>query len=208
MEYKIYGSGSSGNAVKIDNMLFDVGLPIKTLQPIVDDVDIIFISHIHGDHINTSTIKHFQAKIIIAPQSVIDMLPSNLITRKLIVAEDKRTLEILGYVIQCTELVHGGVECFGWDVTFPDGKKLFYATDTSTLKQVPLSKKYDYLFVESNYDEWKWNAMFEKARNENERKRLLNNKRHLSKQQSMEFYLEHSNKGALYIELHKSRDFY
>ena len=58
MDYKIIASGSSGNAILLDNgILLDCGIPFKKIQPYVDKIKAVFLSHCHHDHLNIQTLK-------------------------------------------------------------------------------------------------------------------------------------------------------
>lgn len=49
MEYEIINTGSDGNAVVVNRMIFiDCGVSFKRLQPFIKKIRIIFISHIHS----------------------------------------------------------------------------------------------------------------------------------------------------------------
>lgn len=57
MKYEIISSGSVGNAVKLTfpngvKMMIDIGLSFKVLKPHLQDCHLVFISHVHGDHLN------------------------------------------------------------------------------------------------------------------------------------------------------------
>lgn len=57
MNYEIISSGSVGNAVKLTlpngvKMMIDCGISYKTLKTHMEDVQILFVSHRHADHLN------------------------------------------------------------------------------------------------------------------------------------------------------------
>lgn len=58
MDYEIVASGSKGNAVIIRKIiLIDCGVSFKKLEPYYKDLKIVFLTHIHSDHFNKTTIK-------------------------------------------------------------------------------------------------------------------------------------------------------
>jgi hypothetical protein len=93
------------------------------------------------------------------------------------------TLDVGDYVFTPFECIHD-VPCYGYTWTFKENN-IIYATDTSTLENAP-DGLYDYMFIESNHDEQKLEAV----RNENKGSYnpYLSGKRHLSTQQQRHFY--------------------
>lgn len=58
MKYKIINSGSDGNCILInDEILLDCGVSFKKIEPYYKKLKLVFISHIHHDHLLPSTIK-------------------------------------------------------------------------------------------------------------------------------------------------------
>ena len=55
MHYKVIASGSKGNAVLINDVLVDIGIPFSTLKPYLYKVNYIIITHIHTDHLRMAT---------------------------------------------------------------------------------------------------------------------------------------------------------
>ena len=57
-------SNSKGNAILyFDNtLLLDIGVPYKMIEPYVNDIKYVFISHIHTDHFNKSAVKKLANK--------------------------------------------------------------------------------------------------------------------------------------------------
>lgn len=89
-------------------------------------------------------------------------------------------------------------------VTEFNGKRVIYATDTSTLEHAP-EGLYDLFLIESNHDELK----IKLAKGVKGYDPKINAQRHLSKQASREFYfLRRVGVESEYVELHKSARFY
>lgn len=58
MKYNIINSGSDGNCILInDGILLDCGISFKKIEPYYKKLKLVFISHIHHDHLLPSTIK-------------------------------------------------------------------------------------------------------------------------------------------------------
>ena len=57
MNYKIINSGSDGNGMIIeDTILIDCGISFKKLNEYYKRLEIVLLTHIHGDHFNKKTI--------------------------------------------------------------------------------------------------------------------------------------------------------
>ena len=57
MDVEIVQTGSSGNCVILDKTIcLDLGVSWKKIRKYVNDLQLVFISHAHGDHFNALTI--------------------------------------------------------------------------------------------------------------------------------------------------------
>jgi ribonuclease BN (tRNA processing enzyme) len=202
MKYKIISTGSKGNCVIINDVMVDVGVPFGKIKNELYDIKYLLITHGHSDHLNIKTIQqvaeNFPRIKIIGNYEVHDIYNCNIIANAgfEIVTDD--------YVFTPFQCVHD-VLCYGFTWTFED-QEIIYATDTSTLEHAP-AKKYDWLFLESNHDEYK----LEQVRNvqKGSYNPYLSGKRHLSTQQAKTFfYLNRRNENSQFIELHQSSRFY
>ena len=59
LNYEIIASGSSGNCVVIEDMMFDVGVPYSKIRKYLYNIKYLFISHAHSDHINNLSLTLF-----------------------------------------------------------------------------------------------------------------------------------------------------
>lgn len=203
LKYEIVKSGSRGNCVIIDDMMFDCGVPYRDLEEHLYKIKYLFITHRHCDHVNSSTIRRIQRKYprirIIGNYDVIHLVKLDHMVG------DGTSLSFADRKIQSFKCVHN-VPCSGYvvkkgDITF------IYATDTSTLEHAP-KIKYDYFFIEGNHDEKKIEQIMgnQKKYGYNAWKGAM---RHLSTQKSETFYyLNRRSKNSKWIELHKSERFY
>jgi len=64
MQFKIIKTGSGGNAYLFDeNIMIDCGLPFSHFKDVdFSKIDYILLTHIHGDHYNSSTIRNIALK--------------------------------------------------------------------------------------------------------------------------------------------------
>lgn len=204
LNYEIIGSGSSGNCVIIEDMMFDCGVSYKEIGEKLYDIKYLFITHRHSDHIKTNTmnaiIKNFPRLKIIANYDVARIVPTYDIVG------DVTELDLGDRTVQAFKCYHD-VPTTGFVVSMND-TNLIYATDTASLKDAP-DIKYDYMFIESNHDEKKVELIRNKSLKLYGYDAWKGAMRHLSTQKSREFYYLHRrDKDSKWIELHKSKRFY
>lgn len=201
LDYKIIATGSSGNAVRIKDVLVDCGVPFKHLKEELRHISVMLITHTHSDHIMRSTF-----------DKVRRMYPHITVVGNYAVAYNYDVDVIVGamdiaikdYVFTPFECPHD-VPCTGyvWEV---DGKRLIYATDTAGMDHAPLGK-YDYFFLESNHDEEKIKKAMGKRIGAYDPYESA--KRHLSTQEcKLFYYMRRKDKDSKLIELHQSKRFY
>lgn len=206
MQYKIIASGSTGNAVLIEDVLIDCGVNFKDIKEHLYKVRYLFYTHIHGDHFKLSTFKAIKRQFpnidIYANADIAYKVGINNLKKVLI---DGSVYKVENKEIKVFSCVHD-VECFGFYININKDTDILYATDTTSLAYAP-NIKYDYMFIESNHDENKINAMMNNSKYGYDV--YSNAKRHLSTQQSKAYYYMHKkNKNSKWIELHKSERFY
>lgn len=221
-DINIISTGSAGNCVVIDEkIMIDVGLGDKHIGETLDKIDYLLITHRHGDHLNLGAIKKLHKRkpwklnkslyvnedtrqhIIKSHNTRFDYTPpdSNIIDDSSIF--QLKTNEYT-YEVETFKLEHD-VENQGFVITREDGLTMVYATDTNTMKYAP-KRVYDYIVVESNYDEDKiFDALT--SHNFEDRFRASRNFRHLSIQQFKEFVRTHRHKNTEIYALHESGTF-
>lgn len=203
LDYHIIGTGSSGNAVRIENIMFDCGVPFSHMKEDLYKVDTLLITHSHSDHIKPATLERIRKEFPgitvfgnadVAYQYDVDMVvgskPFSLRKRRKIIPFDGvHDVPVTGYIVQMK------------------GLNILYMTDTSRVNP-PSDLLLDYIFLESNFDE-------RKLRQEAKRYKkhgydpYLSVTRHLSTQKCKEFYYTHRrNEESKLIELHQSQRFY
>lgn len=203
IDYNIIGTGSTGNAVRIENIMFDCGMPFNHMKEDLYKVDTLLITHSHSDHVKGSTFdkirKEFPliriyANAHVAYQydvdKVIGTMPFKLRgNRKVIPFDGTHDVPVTGFIVQMK------------------GLNILYMTDTASVI-LPMDIPLDYVFLESNFDE-------RKLREESKRYRrngydpYLSVTRHLSTQKCKEFYFLHRrNRDSVLVELHQSKRFY
>lgn len=202
MNYKIIASSSAGNCVVINDVMVDCGVAFNTIKEYLYKIKYLLITHIHTDHVNETTLmkikKEFPRIKIIGNHEVHQM------HRVDVISNNRYPITFKDYSFTPFECVHDVVtQGFVWEY---EGKKIIYATDTSSL-EFAIGEKYDYLFLESNHDA----KRLEQIRDERNGSYspYLSAKRHLSTQDCRTFYyLNRRSKDSELIELHKSERFY
>jgi L-ascorbate metabolism protein UlaG (beta-lactamase superfamily) len=97
------------------NLAFDIAnvLQVKDMK-IIDDIDLLFYTHVHGDHFNLSKAIRFQELTnshIVAEADVMEKLDSKIPSDSLTLAEpgrDYKKLSVKGYTIKAVRGVHSG----------------------------------------------------------------------------------------------------
>lgn len=206
IDYKIISSGSKGNAVIINNILIDIGIPFKQLEPYLNNIEYIFITHIHSDHLSKSTFKTIKKRYkhikIFSNYEVAQEVGASNLTKTLNVGIK---YDFNDFIVEAFECYHD-VICYGYTFIIDD-LNIIYATDTNNLDNAPLIK-YDYLFLESNHDENKIKTIKNSYRKYGYDV-IESAYRHLSTQKAKAFYyLNRRNKDSKFIELHQSSRFY
>lgn len=157
MNYNIIATGSKGNAVVINGrLLIDCGVNYKQLSPYVNDLQLVLLTHIHGDHFYPSTIKKLAkmrptlrfgcCKWLVAPlvKLGVQKWRIDVYTPDVVNKYEK------GLCIEAVMLAHNVPNC-GYKIQI-DGQRLFYATDTNNLFGIS-APDYDLYMVEANYED-------------------------------------------------------
>lgn len=202
LDYNVISSGSHGNAVRIDNIMIDCGVPFKQIERDLYHVDYLLITHAHSDHLKQATVNRIRKlfphiKIIgnyeVAYETKVDHISAHF-----------HPLQLGHWKVTPFPCVHD-VITQGF-VLERDSIKVLYATDTATMDNAPKGK-YDYFFLESNHDETKVAQI--KGSTKYGYDAWKSSQRHLSTQKAKAFYyLNRRDTDSPWIELHVSRRFY
>lgn len=203
MYYEIISTGSKGNSVIINDIMVDCGVAFKRLKEYLYDVKYLLLTHIHSDHIKPTTLKRIKKEFphikVIGNYEIAQLYDVDHIINA------GFPMDIDNYTFEAFECVHD-VVTYGYTWSFNDNE-IIYATDTNSLENAP-ERKYDYLFLESNYDVEK----LELARGKRSKygyDPYISGLRHLSTKDCKTFYyLNRRDKNSELIELHMSERFY
>lgn len=156
MKYQIIGTGSKGNAVVFnDRIMIDCGVSFSKLTPVYRGLQLVLLTHIHGDHFQDRTISRLASE----RPTLRFAAPEWLIGKLILAGVQKRNIDVIepgiayqyGSIHVCAFRLHHDVPNVGYKIHFEINGKwetMVYATDTSELPEIP---NYDFYFVEANY---------------------------------------------------------
>lgn len=156
MNYNILGSSSKGNCIILNNsIMLDCGISYSKVKPYLKDIDLIFISHRHFDHLLPTCVKQIN-----------NNFPTIKFVCNLDVAEKLNDLEIKDECIWCLredkwydlgfakvkleQLVHDAHNS-SIQIEYKNGGKVLYITDTKEIPNTINAKDYDLYLIEANY---------------------------------------------------------
>lgn len=206
---KIIESGSAGNAVIYHNeILVDLGLSYKKVQPFLPNIKYLLLTHRHKDHLNVRTIKRMNKEYpdikIVAPKWLMGSLEEITNVYEL---EPNTWLQLHGYQVSSFYLEHD-VDNVGYRIfkELPDFEfhKTFHATDTYSLFGIE-AKDYDLYAVEFNHCFTIINNIIEEKVSQGLFSYEINSRdNHMSNQRVSEWLDDNNKNGGLVVPLHIS----
>ena len=156
MPYEIISTGSKGNCIIFNhNIMLDCGISYTKVKPYLKDMDLIFISHRHSDHLNGTTIKQisynyptikFVCNIEVA--SFLELL--GVQKKNIWLLYEGRWYDIGFAKIKLDKLVHDAHNS-SFQIEYRKKYKMIYITDTGSIPEYIDAKNYDLYLVEANY---------------------------------------------------------
>ena len=202
--YQVLSSGSKGNCVIYHNSIaVDMGVPYSMIKEHQSSLQIVLLTHIHGDHFNPSTIKKLAFERPTLRFACGEFLTEYLEGFKNVdVLESGKIYDYGQFKISPITLYHD-VPNFGYRI-FKNDTKIIHATDTVHLEGIT-AKNYDLYAIESNYNE---DTIFEsieriKAKGEFAYQEGAINS-HLSEQQARDFIFKNRKEESIVLRLHES----
>lgn len=210
MTYEIIATGSSGNAVLInDAILIDCGVSWKKLEHYAKQIRLVLLTHEHGDHFKPSTVRalhrerpsvrfvccDWMVKPLVdagVSKMAIDVAPlvgSTIVYKSLDLSA--RPVSVPHNVKNCAWKIYSGKEC------------LFYATDCATLDGIE-AKDFDIYMIEANHTKKeiaeRIAAKDAAGQYAYEREAERN---HLSQEQAMDWLAQNMGANSKYVFLHQ-----
>ena len=156
----VIATGSQGNAVALGGeILIDCGVPYKQITHIVPTLKLVLLTHRHGDHFATATIKRLHRERPTLRFGCCEWMVPYLVSTGV----SPMVIDIYSTLFGCVysydkhrilvspfDLVHDVENC-GYKITI-DREKILYATDTATLDHVT-APAFDLYLIEANHTE-------------------------------------------------------
>jgi phosphoribosyl 1,2-cyclic phosphodiesterase len=188
MTYRVISSSSNGNAILFGGeVLIDCGVSFNNLKEHIGNIKYVLLTHIHGDHINLTTVRKLTAlnhKIIFLGGAWIKAILPPQIHFKGVEAGQVYRLDN-GWLIAPVTVYHD-VPNFGYRIML-NGYKHLHITDTYTLDGIE-ARDYNSATIECNHELVKASELIQEAEAKGEfthLKRALNS--HLSVDKAVEF---------------------
>lgn len=202
--YNVLSTGSKGNCVIYhDTIAIDMGVSYSMIKNYQSNLQIVLLTHIHGDHFNLATIKklaferptlrfacgEFLAEYLQGIKNV-DILKAGVV------------YDYNSFKVSPVTLYHD-VPNFGYRI-YKGEHKTIHITDTAHLEKIE-AKNYDLYAIESNYNE---DTIFESIKNKQYKGEFAYQigsvKTHLSEQQARDFIFKNKGKNSKVLRLHES----
>lgn len=212
IDYQVLSTGSAGNAVIINRaVLIDCGVPYRTIASGIRDLQLVLLTHIHGDHFRASTLRKISEERPLVRFGACEWLIKPLVDAGI----PARQIDLLktGYrfnygicEVVPVPLVHDVPNC-GYKIFTPGGKTI-YATDTANLNGIE-AKDFDLYMIEANYEDEEIRKRIEDKRACGQyiyEKRVL--KTHLSKAKCDDWIVQNAGPMSeiLYLHGHKEEE--
>ena len=208
MKYEIIGSSSKGNCIIVEDILMlDCGVAYSKIKPYLKKAKLIFISHIHKDHLLPTTIQKIAynkptMKFVTGSKEVVKKLVECGINTKNIYLLNEGIRYDLGLLkVRLVYLFHDTPN-FGlkWEIK---GKKGIYLVDTEKIEHI-VAQDYDLYLIEANYKE----EILERHKKECSQEELVYLNRvpytHLSWEQANTFLIENMGENSEFQYIHES----
>ncbi|MCL2563104.1 MAG: MBL fold metallo-hydrolase [Oscillospiraceae bacterium] len=208
--FDIISTGSKGNAVVVNShILIDCGVSFRAVKnhPDFRAINLVLLTHIHGDHFNRTTIR----KLAQERPTLRFGCPPWLVADIAGCGADKRNVDVYGmgtgyryggFVVEPFPLPHNVQNC-GYKIFFDGCGKMIYATDTNNMTGIE-AKDYDLYLIEANYTE---EDIVERIRKKQETGEFCHEyavlENHLSREKALNFIYKNIGPNGQYVFLHQ-----
>lgn len=205
--YQVIATGSTGNAVLYHQaILVDIGVPFSALQPHLQKLRIVLLTHEHSDHINLATLRRLSAErptLRIGCCEWMEQYTTGL--RNVDIYQPGRVYNYGAFQISPVKLYHDVPNC-GYRI-IAGQTKILHATDTAHLQGIE-APGYDLYALEHNYDN---EVVFEQIHEIESRGQFAYQKgainSHLSEQQARDFIFKNRAPHSRVLRLHETRSY-
>lgn len=156
MTCNVIATGSTGNAVLVDGILIDCGVPYKQLAPHIQSIRLVLLTHEHGDHLRPATVRriHKERPMLrfgCGPWLAAHLLAAGVDARSIDIMTPGQIYDYGGHLqVQPFNLRHDVPNC-GWRLWI-GGETALYATDTGNMDGIS-APGLDLYMIEANYTE-------------------------------------------------------
>jgi len=205
--FTVLSSGSTGNCVIYhDSIAVDMGVSFSTIKHYKNNLQIVLLTHCHGDHLNLSTIKKLAFERPTLRFACGEFLTEFLEGIKNVdVLEAGKIYDYGQFKVSPIHLYHD-VKNFGYRI-FKNDTKIIHATDTAHLEGIT-AKDYDLYAIEANYNE---DTIFESIKRKKEKGEFAYQEgainSHLSEQQARDFIFKNRGINSKVLRLHESSNY-
>lgn len=205
--YQVLSSGSKGNCVLYHNSIaVDMGVAYQMIKPYQSQLQIVLLTHVHGDHLNLATIKKLAFERPTLRFACGEFLTEYLQNIKNVdILESGKIYDYGHFKVSPITLYHD-VKNFGYRI-FKEDHKTIHMTDTSHLDGIS-ANNYDLYAIESNYNE---DTIFESIKRKQDKGEFayqtgaINS--HLSEQQARDFIFKNKGENSKVLRLHESSNY-
>lgn len=217
MKYEIIQTGSDGNATLVDGcILIDCGVAFKKLEPYERNLQLVLLTHHHGDHFKPGTVSRLAKDRPLLRFGCCEwMVP--LLLQSGVKPENIDVYEINGMdywygvllgdhevSVRPEWLFHNVPNC-GYHVRIGN-EMLFYATDTGTLDGIE-ANGYDVYLVEANHTEAELEARAEAKLEAGEfAYETAAAQNHLSQEQAIEWLTQNMGPHSIWVPMHQHKE--
>jgi len=210
---KIISTGSKGNCVIYSDLTFntnfmvDLGIPFKDVENYLKEIDMILLTHKHGDHFDKATItrvgREYPNIILVVPEHLVEEVKKLNYTGRMFVIELDKKFKYKSIIIKTMELYHD-VPNVGYKIVTNDNFKLIHVTDTGYINHIK-AKNFDMYAIEHNYKD---EDVIEKIKNKLNRGmyayEVRSRETHLSFDQASSWLESQQREDSVVIKLHVS----
>lgn len=202
--YNIVSSGSKGNAVLyFDSVMVDCGVSFSSVKPYLYDLQLILLTHRHGDHFNESALRRLVFERPTLRIGCCEWMADKISFAKNVdIYKIGRLYNYGSFQVAPFKLYHD-VPNAGYRI-FKNGKKIFHATDTAHLKGIT-AIGYDLYSIEHNFNEETVFDMIYKTESSGGyayQRESINS--HLSEQDANDFFYRNKGENSVLVRLHES----
>jgi phosphoribosyl 1,2-cyclic phosphodiesterase len=203
--YQVIATGSTGNCVIYHKtVMIDIGVPYSLIKPYLGSIQLVLLTHKHGDHINKVTLRRMVSERPTLRIGCCEWMKDHVSGIKNVdIYEIGKVYNYGSFSVSPVKLYHD-VPNAGYRI-FKGETKILHCTDTAHLDGIT-AKGYDLYAIEHNYNnETVFTSIAEKQARGEYAHQIGSINSHLSEQQARDFIFK--NKGEKYqvLRLHETK---